>query len=124
MPGPDAHVWAQRALFVSGLGAVGVACFHGAAIIVPTISEPSPPWRHALFIGVNLFFGFAFLRRARWLPVPFAVLSAQQVYSHGTDLIEARAVGHTDLQSLAVLATLPVLAVLVALGRVPRRAGS
>jgi hypothetical protein len=87
------------------------------AIIVPAVSEPSPAWRHAVFVLVNLFFAWAFLTRARWLPWPFGVLFVQQVWSHGSGFLAARAVGHLDLQSVAVLVTLPLLAVLVVFGR-------
>jgi len=68
-------------------------------------------------VGVNAFFAWAFMSRARWLPIPFGVLCVQQVWSHGNDLLAARAVGHTDFQSIAVLVSLPCLAVLVAFGR-------
>jgi len=114
--------WAERGLVVAGVGAVLVALFHAAAIFTPALSEPSPGWRHALFVGINLFFAFAFLTRARWLPVPFAVLSVQQLWSHGRSFLAAGAAGHLDAQSLAVLVTLPVLAVVVGMGR--KRPGS
>ncbi len=102
---------------LAGLGTFGVALFHVASLVTPSISEPSPPWRHALFVGVNAFFGWAFLTRAAWLPVPFGILCGQQLYSHGSDLLAARAAGRMDWQSVAVLVTLPVVGVLVGLGR-------
>jgi H+/Cl- antiporter ClcA len=114
---PRRHPWAERGLVVAGAIAALVAVFHAVAIVRPEVSEPSPAWRHALFVVVNLVAGALFVARVRWLPVPFALLAAQQVWSHGSSFLEARAAGHTDLQSVAVLVTLPVLAVLVALGR-------
>jgi hypothetical protein len=109
--------WASRGLVVAGALTACVAVFHAVAIVVPSVSEPSPAWRHALFVGVNAFFAWAFITRARWLPVPFGVLCVQQVRSHGNDFLAARAVGHIDVQSIAVLVSLPCLAVLVAWGR-------
>jgi len=81
------------------------------------VSEPSPAWRHALFVLVNLFFAWAFFTRARWLPWPFGVLCVQQTWSHGSDLVAAYAIGRVDVQSIAVLVSLPLLCVLVQLGR-------
>jgi hypothetical protein len=121
--------WAPRGLVIAGAVTACVAVFHAVAIVVPTLSEPSPAWRHALFVGVNAFFAWGFLTRAKWLPLPFGVLCVQQVWSHGSAFLAARAGGHTDVQSLLVLASLPLLGVLVAYGRkltppAPRPAGS
>ena len=112
-------VWPGRALVLAGALTLPVAIFHAVAIFVPTVSEPSPPWRHGVFVLVNLFFAWAFLTRARWLPLPFGALCIQQAWSHGSAFLAARAVGHTDLQSLAVLVTLPCLLPIVWLGRKP-----
>jgi hypothetical protein len=109
--------WAAHGLIAAGIVTACVAVFHAVAIVVPSVSEPSPAWRHGLFVVVNLFFAWAFLTRARWLPWPFAVLCVQQTWSHGSDLVAAHANGHLDVQSLAVLVSLPLLCVLVLLGR-------
>jgi hypothetical protein len=111
------HAWAARLLVVAGVLTGCVALFHAVALVVPSVSEPSPPARHALFIGVNAFFAWAYITRQRWLPIPFGLLFVQQSSSHGTAFFEARAAGHFDLQSALVLASFPVLAVLVVLGR-------
>jgi len=87
------------------------------ALVDPSVSEPSSPLRHALFVAVNAFFAWAYITRQPWLPFPFALLCWQQSSSHGTAFFEARAAGHFDLQSALVLASLPILAVLVVLGR-------
>jgi len=111
--------WPDRLLVCAGFGCFAVALFHAAAIVWPQISEPSPAPRHAVFVGINLLFGVAFVRRARWLPWPFLALTAQQLWSHGGDLLRARAADppHWDVQSLAVLATLPVLWAVILLAR-------
>ena len=120
----DVRKWAEALLVAAGVGAGVVSLFHAAAIVFPAISEPSPPWRHGLFIGVNLFFAWAFVKRVSWLPWPFGALCVQQAWSHGSAFMAARAVGHTDVQSLAVLLALPCVAILVHFGRDGRGRGS
>lgn len=111
--------WPDRLLLCAGLGCFAVALFHLGALFWPAISEPSPPLRHAVFLGVNVFFGIAFLRRARWLPFPLLILTAQQIWSHGGDLLRARAEHppRWDLQSLFMLAALPALWAVILLAR-------
>jgi hypothetical protein len=109
-------------LIVAGVATGMVAVFHAVALVVPAVSEPSPPWRHGLFVGINAFFAWAYITRAWWLPLPFGALWAQQTWSHGAVFIDARAAGHLDVQSLAVLCTMPLLAALVLMGREPREA--
>jgi hypothetical protein len=111
--------WPDRLLVLIGFGCFAVALFHAAAIVWPGVSEPSPPWRHALFIGINAFFGAAFVRRVRWLPWALAPLTVQQIWSHGEGFLQARAAQppRWDLQSLSMLVTLPVLWVVVVAAR-------
>jgi hypothetical protein len=111
------QIWAARLLVVAGVLTGCVAVFHAVALVTPAVSEPSTPARHALFIGINGFFAWAYVTRPRWLPVPFVLLCVQQSWSHGSAFFDARARGHFDLQSALVLGSLPVLGVLVALGR-------
>lgn len=119
-PASRRRAWAGRLLTCAGFATALVAAFHALAIVVPSISEPSPPWRHGLFVAVNALFAWAFCVRTWWLPVPFGVLWVQQTWSHGTSFLEARAAGHLDLQSAAVLCAMPALALLVLWGRRPR----
>lgn len=82
-------VWVNRLLVVIGLAFFGGAVFHGLALIWPSISEPMPPLTHATFVAVNLFFGFAFVLEASWVQWPFLLLTLQQLWSHGGDLVRA-----------------------------------
>lgn len=119
--------WPDRLLLCAGLGCFVVALFHLAAIAWPQLSEPSPPLRHGVFVGVNVFFGVAFVRRVRWLPWPLLVLTVQQIWSHGGDLLRARAEQppRWDLQSLFMLAVgLPALWSVLALARRAKLAAS
>jgi hypothetical protein len=60
---------------------VMVGCFHLIGIFYPINS--SPEWRHALFVGINLFCVYGFLRRPRFFIYFFCLLFVQQLYSHG-----------------------------------------
>ena len=46
-------------------------------------------WRHELFVGLNLALAALLVTRPRWALVPAALLSAQQLYSHGSDLVHS-----------------------------------
>ena len=48
-----------------------------------------PPWLHATFVLVNLFFAVAFVLKASWVQWPFLVLTLQQLWSHGGELLSA-----------------------------------
>jgi hypothetical protein len=62
-----------------------VGCFHLIGIFYPINS--SPAWRHALFVGINLFCAYGFLKRPRFFVYLFFLLLLQQIYSHGGDAI-------------------------------------
>lgn len=87
------------------------AIFHAAALLWPTISEPSPPGRHAVFVVVNAFFALCFATRRPWLVWPFAVLTLQQLWSHGGDVI--RSLPRADVQSVVALVGLAAIWVVV-----------
>lgn len=82
-------VWINRLLVAVGIAFFGAAIFHGIAFFWPGISEPMPAATHAAFVAVNVFFGVAFVRKVTWLHWPFLLLTAQQVWSHGGDLVRA-----------------------------------
>ena len=80
-------VWLNRLLVVIGIAFFGGALFHGLALLWPSLSEPMPPLEHAAFVVINLFFGFAFVLKVTWVQWPFLLLTLQQVWSHGGDLV-------------------------------------
>ena len=82
-------VWINRLLVAIGLAFFGGAIFHGLALLWPSLSEPMPPLTHAVFVAINLFFGVAFVLRVTWVQWPFLLLTVQQVWSHGGDLVRA-----------------------------------
>lgn len=82
------------------------ALFHAATLLDPTLGDPSPPWRHALFLAINATFAGLFWRKPRWLMLAYAPLAAQQCYSHGEDLVRSTA-PWSEVQSLFALASIP-----------------
>lgn len=108
-PIPRGVFLAIAAFFVVG------ALFHVAALVRPALEDPSPPWRHALFVLINLTAALGSLRRPRGFAVAFALLTAQQLWSHGvTAVVVWRDEHRFDWPSVVVLAGMPlVLALLV-----------
>ena len=89
------------ASFVAG------ALFHLYYSFAP---DPLPPWRHALFVAINLGAAWGCFRQPPWFIWPFTLLLLQQLYSHGRDFAQAWP-GHIDWQSLVVLVWMPLVAV-------------
>jgi hypothetical protein len=100
------------------------AAFHAAALVRPDLAEPSPPWRHGLFAAVHLAAAVGALWRPRGVVVAFALLTAQQLYSHGTYALDVwRDEQRVDWASVVVLVGMPVvLALFVADARARRDA--
>lgn len=82
------------------------------------VGDSSPSWRHALFAAINLGAAWGCWQKPRWFIWPFGLLLVQQLYSHGTDFVQAWP--HIDSRSLVVLVWMPLVA--IALWR-QRRAG-
>ena len=92
------------------------AIYHLAALFFEINS--SPLWRNVLFVGINLFVAYFLLRRPRWFIYLFVLLMLQQLYSHGSDLIDLWNAQHkVDWLSLAVLLMLPAIFIFLLLDR-------
>jgi hypothetical protein len=85
------------------------ALFHFVALEVPELGTPSPPWRHALFFGINTSYAIAFWRSPRWLVFAYLPLGLQQTWSHGSDWLQSAAPWHRT-QDLLALAAVPLFA--------------
>ena len=107
---------AIAAFFVAG------AVFHVAALVRPALGDPSPPWRHALFVLINVAVALGMHRRPHGFAVGFALLTAQQLWSHGATAAQVfRDEGRLDWASVVVVAGMPaVLALLLADARARR----
>jgi hypothetical protein len=74
--------------------------------------------RHALFVGLNLGLAWLLVARPSWALVPAALLAAQQLYSHGSDLLASlREPGPIDGASVGVLVFFPALLTLLVVER-------
>jgi len=70
--------------------------------------------RHELFVGLNLALAALLVTRPRWALLPAALLSVQQLYSHGSDLIASvREPGPLDWASVGVVVFFPALLTLL-----------
>ena len=49
--------------------------------------DESPVWRHILFVGINIFCVYGFLKRPKYFVYFVALLFVQQFYSHGTYMV-------------------------------------
>ena len=49
--------------------------------------DETPFWRHLIFVGINLFCTYGFLKRPKYFIYLFGMLLLQQFYSHGSYLI-------------------------------------
>lgn len=71
------------------------ACFLAAGAhhlyeyFVPELRSDYPPMRHIAFVGINLALAILMVNRTKWF-LPFLFLiSAQQVYAHGTNIVQS-----------------------------------
>jgi hypothetical protein len=69
----------------------------------------SPVWRHAIFVFVNLFCIYGFLKRPKYFIYFYIVLLIQQFYSHGQYLIQLWELEHkVHWISIGVLVLMPI----------------
>lgn len=92
------------------------ALYHTAGLVWPAVTEPSPAWRHILFIAIDGSAALALWSYRDAFFAFFAALAAQQLFSHGAYgwhvwLRERR----IDWASVGVLVFMPAL--LATLGR-------
>jgi hypothetical protein len=97
---------------------VGAAIYHAVAFLEPALIAGGAHWRHATFCAIDILCAWYILRRPQWFVVAFAILTLQQICSHGA---RAWMLWHTerrlDWLSFAVLVVVPcILALLIADG--------
>ena len=106
MPSP---LFARARLVLAALMAIA-AVNHGrlAAAGGPDVT------RHEVFVGLNLALAWLLAARPRWALLPAALLSIQQLYSHGADLLRSiHEPGPFDWASVGVLVFFPALLTLL-----------
>jgi hypothetical protein len=93
---------------VAALFAAGAA-FHALRLLAPLAGDGSTPARHGVFVAINALTAAGLLARPRWFVLPFALLTAQQLASHGRAALDAwRERGELDLTSVAIVVLLPL----------------
>lgn len=94
-------------LRVAALAHVAAAGMHLVAVVGARSVEDGP-WRHALFVAINLAVALGFWRRPKYFPFCFGLLTLQQLASHGKAALSAWTTEQrVDFASLLVLAWMP-----------------
>jgi hypothetical protein len=90
-------------------GFLGLAATYHFVGLFVKVNEASP-WRHAAFVGIDLFFAYGLLRRPKYFVFLFLAFLVQQYYSHGARLINGWVEKEkVDGISLLVLVILPIV---------------
>ena len=75
----------RRIIFrIVATGLLLAAAFHLIAFALPSLNIRGAHWRHGLFITVNLIGAYYVQRRPPWFIYAFAIVTVQQLYSHGS----------------------------------------
>ena len=94
---------------------VAAAGYHLAAVLGVAGDPSSSRARHALFVAINLACAIGMVRRSRVFVWLFALLCAQQLYSHGSDAWRQWRAGEgVDWASALVLMGMPATLALLA----------
>ena len=56
---------------------------------VPELRPDYPPMRHIAFIGINLILAALMVKRTKWFLPFLLIISAQQLYGHGANIIQS-----------------------------------
>lgn len=92
---------------------VGAGLYHLYELIA-SLADPNLAAFHAAFVVIDPVTAYLLLRRPDWFPYAFAVLTVQQIYSHGMEALTAwRATSAIDYVSLFIIVFMPCLLVLV-----------
>jgi hypothetical protein len=113
-------------LRLASLVCILIAVFHLAAMLAPEVFVHAPGdsgLRHGSFLLINGCLSLLFWRDPAWLKWPLLLLTLQQLWSHGADLVHAlqESPPRWDLRSLLMLALLPLLWAFVVVRREHRR---
>ena len=100
---------------------IGAGLYHLYELIA-SMADPNLAAFHAAFVIIDPVTAYLLLRRPDWFPYAFAVLTVEQIYSHGMEAIAAwRATSVIDYVSLFIVIFMPSLLVLIVYDAVLRR---
>lgn len=92
----------MRALFrLFALLSLVAAVYHAIGLFHPL--NGSPTWRHVLFIAIDLFCVYGFLRHPHGFVWFFGASAVQQCYGHGGSLLRKHVDGHISWIDLGVV---------------------
>jgi hypothetical protein len=92
---------------------IGAGLYHLYGLIA-SLADPGLAAFHAAFVVIDPVTAYLLLRRPDWFTYAFAVLTVQQIYSHGmAALITWRATSIIDYASLFIVVFMPALFVLL-----------
>lgn len=97
------------------------AVMHVRALVTSGVDPESPPWRHAVFIALNLACVAGFVARPWYFLPGFVLLAIQQASTHGVSVVRAAARGELAGEDVAVMATFVVGIGLLTLDAMDRR---
>ena len=102
-----------------------VAAFVHLRGLLAAAGNPSLAAFHGIFVAIDPLAAMMLLRRPPWFPYAFAVLTVQQIYSHGLEALTAwRDAARIDVISIFIVVAMPILLVLLVYDAVHRRAQS
>ena len=100
---------------------IGAGLFHLYGMIA-SLADPQLTAFHAAFVVIDPVMAFLLLRRPDWFPYAFAVLTIQQIYSHGMEALTVwREMLAIDYISLFIILFMPSLLVLLVYDAVMRK---
>jgi hypothetical protein len=103
---------ALQILFIAfALLAFAAIVYHIIGAIKPF--DATSAWRHSLFIGVNIICIYGLLKRPNWFVWFWAILTLQQLYSHGAHFLRLLSENKFTWIDFGVLVLMPAIFVLL-----------
>ena len=93
--------------------------YHLAGALQPF--DATPVWRHTLFIGINVICIYGLFKRPQWFLWFFGILLVQQLYSHGSHLINLLHENKVNLIDGTVVILMPLVFILLLIDRKQER---
>lgn len=111
----------HTAFVASAVLFIGAGVYHLYELIA-SLADPRLVAFHGAFVIIDPATAYLLLRRPEWFPYAFAVLSVQQIYSHGMEaLIAWRASSAIDFVSLFIMLLMPSLLALLVYDALTRK---
>ena len=106
------RIYLDKIFMLAAIAAGLVAIYH---VRYAGITQAAVMRRHMVFAGINLILIFLFLKRPSWFAVLFAILTVQQLFSHGSRFVHCQSKNEIDWISGGVIIIMPFLLYLLIL---------